>query len=163
MLRRIVFTFAVVVNLVLADQIVKAAAVFYLKGQPARVVIENVFNLAYVENRGCAWGMLQGHVWPLAVFAFIALAVLFWRRKNIFPDGKLGVVAEFLLYAGIVGNLIDRLARGAVVDMFDFFWGVHHFPCFNVADSYITIAAAILIAYGFLQKKPQASKKGNGQ
>lgn len=62
MLRRFVVTFAVVMNLLLVDQAVKAAAVVSLKGQPARVVLDNLFNLAYVENRGCAWGMLQGHV-----------------------------------------------------------------------------------------------------
>ena len=80
MLRRFVVTFAVVMNLLLVDQVVKAAAVVSLKGQPARVVLDNLFNLAYVENRGCAWGMLQGHVWPLAVFAVLALALHFWKR-----------------------------------------------------------------------------------
>ncbi len=159
MLKRFVLTFAAVVNLLLVDQIVKAAAIFYLKGQPARVVVDGLFNLAYVENRGCAWGMLQGQVWPLAIFAFIALGVLFWKRTAIFPAGKWGIVAELLLYAGIIGNLIDRISRGAVVDMFDFHWGVHHFPCFNVADSYITVAATILIAYGFFQKKSDDPKK----
>ncbi len=153
MLRRLVFTFAAVVHLLLLDQVVKAAAIFYLKAQPPRVVIENVFNLAYVENRGCAWGMFQGQVWPLAIFAVAALGVLIWKRAEVFPAGKLGVVAEMLLYAGIIGNLVDRLARHCVIDMFDFHWGVHHFPCFNVADSYITIAATILVVLGFFQRK----------
>lgn len=162
MLKRLVFTFAAVVHLLLVDQIVKAASVFYLKDNPPRVVLD-VFNLAYVENRGCAWGMFQGHVWPLAVFAVAALAFLFWKRRSIFPEGRLGVVAEMLLYAGIIGNLIDRVVRGYVVDMFDFHWGVHHFPVFNVADSYITVAAAILIALGLFQKRDDGKESADGR
>ena len=55
-----------------------------------------------------------------------------------------------LLYAGIVGNMIDRLLRGYVIDFLDFHWrDAWHFPCFNVADSCITVAAAILVALSF--------------
>ena len=96
--------------------------------------------------------MLQGHVWPLAVFGIAVMGLLIWKRKSVFPRGGWGVLSEILLYAGIVGNLVDRLARGYVVDMFDFHWGVHHFPVFNVADSYITVAAALLIVLGLFQK-----------
>ena len=152
MLRRIILFSAAVANLLLLDQIVKAASVSSLRGRPSVEVIPNLFNLAYVENRGCAWGMLQGHVWPLAVFAIAAMGLLIWKRRSIFPKGAAGVLAEILLYAGILGNLVDRIARGCVVDMFDFHWGVHHFPVFNVADSYITVAAALLLGFGFFQK-----------
>ena len=152
MLRRIVLFSAAVANLLLVDQFVKAASISSLKGKPPVEVLPNLFNLVYVENRGCAWGMLQGHVWPLAVFAVVAMGLLIWKRKSVFPRGALGVLCEILLYAGILGNLVDRLARGCVVDMFDFYWGVHHFPVFNVADSYITVAAALLLILGFFQK-----------
>ncbi|MGN0853378.1 MAG: signal peptidase II [Kiritimatiellia bacterium] len=151
--KRVVLSFAAVMNLLLVDQLVKAAAVFRLKGAAAVEVVPGFFNLAYVENRGCAWGLLQGHVWPLAVFAVVALGVLVWKRKSVFPAGAWGTAAELLLYAGILGNLADRLFLGHVVDMFDFHWNVHHFPVFNVADSYITVAAAILLVFGFLEKK----------
>ncbi|MCQ2394037.1 MAG: signal peptidase II [Kiritimatiellae bacterium] len=162
--RRLVLTFAAVTNLLLLDQIVKAAAVYFLKGHAPYVVLENFFNLAYVENRGCAWGLLQGQVWPLAVFAFFALGVISWKRKVIFPPGRWGAVSETLLYAGVIGNLIDRLSRKCVVDMFDFHWGVHHFPVFNVADSYITVAAAILIIGGYLvNQKAKAPPKDDAR
>lgn len=143
-MRRFVFSFAIVVNLLLVDQVVKAVAIQKLKGSPPVEVLP-FFNLAYVENRGCAWGMFQGQVWPLAIFAAVAFALLVWKRRSVFPPGAWGAVAEHLLYVGILGNLIDRLYYRFVVDMFDFHWGVHHFPCFNVADSCITVAAAILI------------------
>ena len=152
MLRRIVLFSAAVVNLLLVDQVVKAASISSLRDRPPVEVIPNLFNLAYVENRGCAWGMFQGHVWPLAVFGVVVMGLLIWKRKSVFPRGGWGVLSEILLYAGIVGNLVDRLARGYVVDMFDFHWGVHHFPVFNVADSYITVAAGLLLILSFLQK-----------
>ena len=152
MLRRIVLFSAAVANLLLVDQFVKAVSISALKDRHPVEVIPNFFNLAYVENRGCAWGMFQGHVWPLAVFAVLAMGLLVWKRKSVFPRGGWGVLCEILLYAGILGNLVDRLARGCVVDMFDFHWGVHHFPVFNVADSYITVAAALLLGFSFFQK-----------
>ena len=164
MLRRIILFSAAVANLLLVDQIVKAASVSSLRGRPPVEVIPNLFNLAYVENRGCAWGMLQGHVWLLALFAIAAMGLLIWKRRSIFPKGAAGVLAEILLYAGILGNLVDRIARGCVVDMFDFHWGVHHFPVFNVADSYITVAAGLLLILGFFQKdgEKKAAEKDRG-
>ena len=72
-----------------------------------------------------------------------------------------GAVAEVTLYAGILGNLVDRLWLGYVVDMFDFHWGIHHFPCFNVADVYINIAAGLLIlAALFSGKKTERAADG---
>ena len=149
-MKRALVLFAVVMNLVLADAVVKELAAGYLKDSAAICVLPGVFNLAYVENRGCAWGMLQGQVWPLAAFGIVALGFLVWKRKTIFGSGRLDAVAEPILYAGIVGNVIDRLFRGYVIDMFDFHWGVHHFPCFNVADSFICVAVGFLLLASFL-------------
>ncbi len=144
-MRRCLAVFAVVLNLTLVDAVVKELAAGYLKGSAVVSVIPGLFNLAYVENRGCAWGMLQGQVWILAGFGILALGVIIWKRKLIFANTFLGFCAEVLLYAGIVGNLIDRLFRGYVIDMFDFYFKSSHFPCFNLADSYITVAVILLL------------------
>ena len=160
-MKRFLILFAAVANLVLADAVTKELARGYLGAGASRPrvieVIPNLFNLAYVENRGCAWGMFQGQVWPLAVFGLIALAFLIWKRKSVFSSSTsslhLSAVAEPLLYAGIIGNVIDRLFRGYVVDMFDFHWGVHHFPCFNVADSLICIAVGLMLLASLVEKK----------
>lgn len=152
-MRTFLIIFASVMNLVLADAIVKQLAVGCLKSSAAISVIPGFFNLAYVENRGCAWGMFQGQVWPLAVFAIIVFVFLVWKRKQVFGASKLSLFAEVLLYAGMFGNLIDRVFRGYVVDMFDFHYKFHHFPCFNLADSYITIAAGLLLLMAFKEKK----------
>ena len=151
-MKRFLIMFAAVMHLALADAVAKELAVGYLKGAAAISVIPNLFQLAYVENRGCAWGLLQGQVWPLAVFGIIALAFLVWKRKTIFGGAWL---APCLLYAGILGNVIDRLFRGFVIDMLDFHWGVHHFPCFNLADSFICIAAGLLVLESFRSPAPR--------
>lgn len=148
-MKRLAIAIVVALNLILVDAVVKELAAGYLKGTAAICIIPNLFNLAYVENRGCAWGMFQGHVWPLAVFGLLALAVLIWQRRAVFGAGWLGAVAEPMLYAGIIGNLIDRLYRGYVIDMFDFHWKVHHFPCFNVADSLICVAVGLMLLTSF--------------
>jgi len=151
--KRFVFSAVAVVHLLLADQIAKAAAVYFLAGQRPVTVIPYLLDFAYVENRGCAWGLLQGQVWPLAVFAIIALVFLFLKREAVFAPGKLGATTECLLWAGILGNLVDRVRLRCVIDFIDVHWGLSHFPCFNVADAYITIAAFLLVLCSFREKR----------
>ena len=163
-MKRFLILFAAVANLVLADAITKELAAGYLKGTAAVSVIPNVFNLAYVENRGCAWGMFQGQVWPLAVFGLVALAFLIWKRKSVFTPSRLipdpySLIPECLLYAGILGNVIDRLFRGYVIDMFDFHWGIHHFPCFNVADSLICISVGLMLLSSLCEGRKKQVKE----
>ncbi len=143
----------VALHLVLLDAVAKELAAGYLKGSAAVSVLPNLFDLAYVENRGCAWGMFQGQVWPLALFGLLALGLLIWKRERIFFSGlkpstvgyRLARVAEPLLLAGIVGNVIDRLVRGYVIDFLDFHWYGSHFPCFNLADTFICCAVGLLL------------------
>lgn len=148
-MKRLVVVALAVANLLCLDLVTKEIAAVTLKGSAALSVIDGFFNLAYVENRGCAWGMFQGHVWPLALFGLLALGFLLWKRTEIFHPKA----AEPLLYAGILGNLFDRVFRGYVIDFVDLHWGsAYHFPCFNVADVCITLAAALLLISGFLKK-----------
>lgn len=158
--------FAVVMNLLLVDVATKELALKRLPEPKSFTVVSGFLDFRLVKNRGCAWGMFQGQVWPLAVFAIVALAIIGRKRKSIFDTSEIlcdndGIrfaasAAECMLYAGIIGNLMDRAFRGFVVDMIDFHWGDSHFPCFNVADSYITVAAAILIFLSFLPRKKSA-------
>jgi len=158
--------FAAVANLAVVDAVAKELAASVLAGSSPIAVVPGFFDLAYVENRGCAWGMFQGQVWPLASFGAVALAALVWKRRDVFLSfgggwrRAFGGVAEPLLYAGIVGNLVDRMFRGFVIDFLDFHWGVHHFPCFNLADSYITVAAALLVVASFGVGVAPAAKEG---
>ena len=158
-MKHLLIILAVAMNLVLADAVVKELAVARLHDAAAVEVVPGFFNLAYVENRGCAWGMFQGQVWPLAAFAVVALVFLFWKRREVFGEGKVARTAETLLYAGIIGNLIDRVFRGYVVDMFDFYWRSYHFPCFNLADVFISAAAALLVWTAFFCSENKTGKK----
>ena len=145
--------FVAVIHLVIVDAVAKEVAAGCLKGAAAIPVIPNFFDLAYVQNCGCAWGMFQGQVWPLAAFAVVALGFLVWKRKSVFGVGRTAAVSECLLYAGIIGNLIDRLFRGCVIDFLDFHWYAHHFPCFNLADTFICVAAGLMILMSFVSAK----------
>ena len=166
-MRRFLIVCSAVADLVLLDAVSKAIAAALLKGRAAVSVIPGLFSLAYVENRGCAWGMLQGQVWPLAVFGIAALALLVWRRRDVFaaPEGSprmasvLGAVAEPLVYAGIIGNVIDRVFRGYVVDMLDFHWGTSHFPCFNFADTCICVGAGMIVLASLLTPRRRKEEK----
>jgi len=164
-MRRLVFMFVAVVHLLLLDAATKEWAVRCLRGSGPFPVIGGFLDFAYVENRGCAWGMFQGHVWPLAMFAICALALLAWYRREIFMldakdwRAKAGAAAECLIYAGTVGNLIDRVFRGHVVDFIDFHLGDGwHFPCFNVADICISVAAGLLVVAAIFAPKTAPSE-----
>lgn len=163
-MRKFTLIAVAVLHLLLADAVTKELTLARFFEGESVPVINGFFNLAHVQNRGCAWGMFQGHVWPLAVFGIVAIALIAWRRDDFFPRGKNGRrmpycgLAECLLYAGILGNLIDRIFRGYVVDFFDFHWGeAYHFPCFNLADTYICLAVGIVLLQSF--RMPSEPKK----
>lgn len=144
-MRRFFFAAAVALAVVALDQGTKLWVVgAFAPGETLPLL--PFFSLTYVRNQGAAWGLFQGaHLW-LAGFGAVAVALccLFWRR--IFGDHAWAAPLGGLLLGGIVGNLIDRVRLGYVVDFLDFHWGAAHFPCFNVADSAICVGVAALIA-----------------
>lgn len=95
------------------------------------------FSLHFVKNTGMSFGLMQGKVIIMILFSFLFLGML-WLFRNEFKDCKYFLM---LLSAGTVGNLIDRIFRGYVVDFFDLGW----FPVFNLADAMITIGTAGII------------------
>lgn len=119
-------------------------------------VIDGFFNIVRVHNTGVAFGMANGSSGSNLLFGTLtigALILIWWLcRTNAFPS-KSSRVAVALLLAGIFGNLLDRFTRGYVVDFLDFHWKDKHWPSFNVADSAICIAAALLFLSAF-QKAP---------
>lgn len=157
------------VVLVLLDQWTKYLAVLHLKGQSAIVLWEGVFELHYLENRGAAFGILQGQkgVFLVCTVLILFLIAFFYIRM---PEGKrffLMRTVAVLLAAGAVGNLIDRMRYSYVVDFL--YFKLIDFPVFNVADCYVTVGAvllAVLILFvykeeelGFLSLKRQEGKK----
>ena len=131
--------------LVVLDQFTKVLALQNLKGQEPITIIPDVFQLLYVENRGAAFGILQNKQWVFLIITAIVLAALIWalpwmsRERHFLP---LRLCLCFI-GAGAVGNMIDRIFRGYVVDFF--YFKLIDFPVFNVADIYVTTSAIVLI------------------
>lgn len=132
---------------VVIDQATKHAAVAALAGQPP-VEVTSFFNLLLVYNRGAAFSFLAGAGgWQRELFTVIALAASAWIIWLLYryPRQRLFCLALALVLGGALGNVIDRIMIGAVVDFLDFHaWG-WHWPAFNVADSAITCGAVLLV------------------
>ena len=152
--------------LIALDQWAKSMAYSTLRVNGPLVLIKGVFELLYSENRGAAFGILQGKQWFFfLVAAAVVIAVLVFVAK--LPSGSRYLplyIAMILLLSGAVGNLIDRAVRGFVVDFF--YFSLIDFPIFNVADCYVVCAAGLLILLiGFFYKEDElsflSSKKEN--
>lgn len=151
--------FAALASAVVAiDQGIKALVVHFLKGAAPIEVVSGLFRLCYVENRGAAWGLFQGAHYLLAAFALVAIVwLLIEARKSLFKM-PLGVTGSALFAGGAMGNMLDRLIRGKVIDFLDFHWGVHHFPAFNFADSCICVAAAFFLFSSLLRRGDKSAE-----
>lgn len=133
--------------IVAADQLAKYAAVQYLAGTKT-VAVTPFFNLVLVYNSGAAFSILSDAAgWQRLLFIAIAAVASVWivflLRK--YPHQRLFAFALSLVLAGAIGNLIDRIWVGAVIDFLDFHALGYHWPAFNVADSAITCGAVLLI------------------
>ena len=142
------------------DQSTKAWAIRRLRFGGDRSIIPDFLNLAYAQNTGVAFSMLddQGDAgrWGLSIVAMVAgvlVLYFFWRTPRT-DDRILGALA--LLLAGIAGNVADRLRLGFVVDFIDVQFGSWHYPTFNVADVAICVGAGLLILDVFFSKKKKA-------
>lgn len=128
-------------------------------------IIDGFFNLVYVRNTGAAFGMLAEanpsfRVPFFLTIPFIALAVIAWIFKKLPPQSLLVSSALSLVMAGAVGNLLDRLRHGYVVDFLLFHWkNQAHFPAFNVADSAITVGVGLMILDMFVNQPPAEKGK----
>ncbi|MDD6305593.1 MAG: signal peptidase II [Clostridiales bacterium] len=142
------------------DQLTKYWAVSGLKDKDAFVLWNGVFELRYLENRGAAFGILQGQKWPLVIFTIVILAILIYVFLNKIPMGKKFFFLDLisiLFFAGAIGNFIDRIAQDYVIDFF--YFCLIDFPIFNVADIYVTVAAFLLIVLGFFYYKDEDWEK----
>jgi len=149
------------VALVLADQATKLLAVAYLKPTGRIPIIPGLFNLCYVENPGAAWGMLGGQRFFLIAFSIVVSTVFILKRRQIFGGLCCGGLILAVLMGGIIGNLIDRIWLGRVIDFLDFYWRQSHFPAFNVADSAICCATfALVISHWFSERKAKKEQAG---
>ena len=137
--------FLLSVVLVAADQITKALAVAYLKPVTTFPIIRDVLHLTYSENTGAAFSILNGFRWGFVILAVIVCGVVIYLNAARKIESKLFYVASILIVSGAIGNVIDRIATGAVVDFIDF--RLINFPVFNFADICLTVGVVLLFVF----------------
>lgn len=146
--------------LIALDQVTKFLAVKYLKNQPAVALWKNVFELQYLENRGAAFGILQGKKAFFVIATVLVLILLVYIYLKKIPEEPkfryLNIIA-IVYFSGAIGNFIDRIAQNYVVDFF--YFKLIDFPIFNVADIYVVVATVLLIILGLFYYKEEDFEK----
>lgn len=135
--------YLLVVLFVLLDQATKYMASKYLIQNSIKIF--NWFKLIYVENRGAAFGFLDGkQTFFIVVTVFVLVFLAFFIYKYYASLSTLEVWASILLFSGAIGNLLDRVVQGYVVDFISVrIFNVYDFPVFNLADIYVTFAVIV--------------------
>jgi len=136
--------------IVALDQVTKALVDDFMTLHESRTIVEGLVRLTYVQNRGAAFGILSEAGLPyqslmfsvVSLLALLAIALYAWRMP---VQSRLPQTALAMVMGGAVGNLLDRARLGYVIDYVDMYWGPHHWPAFNVADSAITVGVALLV------------------
>ena len=140
----IIFDFIMIIILIAIDQYTKHLAVLHLKDKPAYSIVDGIFELNYLENRGAAFGMLQNQKGFFILISCIVLMAICYILFKM-PEEKKYNIMHFLLVliaSGAVGNMIDRIRLEYVVDFFYFV--LINFPIFNMADIYVSVACVLL-------------------
>ena len=154
--------YVVIAALVVAfDQLTKMLVDRFMSLHESHLLVDGLLRLTYVQNRGAAFGILSDADLPYQslLFAVVSLAALgaiaayAWRLP---ARSRLPQTALALIMGGALGNLLDRARLGYVIDFVDAFWGVHHWPAFNVADSAISIGVVLLVID--ILRQPQAGE-----
>jgi len=142
---------------IILDQITKAVILFYMPLYHSISAIPGFFSITHIHNPGGAFGFMANYspVLRSIVFLFfssLAICLIFYFYKKTPGEYSLLATGFALIFGGAIGNLIDRIRFGEVVDFLDFYLGSLHWPAFNVADSAIFIGVVIFV-YHFLFKK----------
>lgn len=138
----------VIAAAVVVDQVSKILVIKYLKDIVSVELIPGVFRFTYVENRGAAFGMLSDNRWVFMIISTLAIGALIVYLWKFRPDSRLACLALSMIAGGGIGNMIDRVALGYVVDFIDFC----AFPSlwmwvFNIADAFVCVGAGLLILW----------------
>jgi len=159
------WVYLLIALIVVLDQVSKILVKLYLPSSVGVSVIPRLFSFRYHENSGAAWGMLSDHRWVFMVISSVAILVIlayliYIHLRNQKTDVLFRVSLAFFCGGGI-GNMVDRIRLGYVIDFlrFDFI----DFPIFNVADSFITVGACLMILYLIVETLRDIKKKRGGE
>ncbi|TWJ18939.1 signal peptidase II [Geobacter argillaceus] len=149
---------AVTVLVLVIDQATKVYIDRTMQLYQSIPVVNGLFSITYMRNKGAAFSFLSNFNYRLPFFILISLvavvAILVAYRK-LRDDQRFAALALSLILSGAVGNLIDRVRLGEVIDFLDVFWQTHHWPAFNVADSAICVGVALLAVDMVLEERRQ--------
>ena len=157
--RYILFATITAVGLI-ADQLTKVYIDRSMRLFDSIPVVENFFHITYVRNKGAAFSFLSKASWRLPFFitvSIVAAGVILIAFNRLRDDQKLAHTSLAMIFSGAVGNLIDRIRLGEVIDFLDAHWYRHHWPAFNIADSLICVGV-FLLALDMLREEKQMKK-----
>lgn len=142
-----IFAF-ITISGIIADQVTKIYIDKSMKLFDSIAVIPNLFSITYLRNKGAAFSFLSNASWRLPFFIGISMValiaiILFYRK--IEESQKLPQIGLSMIFSGAIGNLIDRVRMGEVIDFLDVYWKSHHWPAFNVADSLICVGVGFML------------------
>ncbi len=146
--------------IIITDQIVKMIILKTMPLYQSIKVVPGFFNITHIHNRGGAFGMFadQSPTFRIIVFLIVsmfAVCVIFWLYRNTPDTHRFLSIALAMIFGGAIGNLIDRVRFGEVIDFLDFYLGSWHWPAFNVADSAITMGVIIFAFHLLFNKLPE--------
>lgn len=143
--------YALAAVILVIDQITKYVVVNNIDLYEVKEVIPGILSWMYIRNTGAAWSILEGQMWFFYIITFAVVIAVIYIMQKCAKDNWLFSLGLSLILAGALGNFIDRLRLGYVVDMIrlDFM----NFPIFNVADMSLSIGVAVIILYVLLDEK----------
>jgi signal peptidase II len=155
--KKYLITIAIVLGVILLDQssklyIDRALPLYY-----SIPIVKNFIHITYVRNTGAAFGLFASQVTGFKVFFFlitsiIAVLVILFLLRSLEDTQTLLISSLSLIMGGAIGNLIDRVRLGEVIDFIDLHWYSYHWPAFNVADSAVTVGGVFLIVNTVFKK-----------
>ncbi len=140
------------------DQATKLAVVAYLPHMGWEKIVPGFFNLVHVRNRGTSWGFLDRsdiswQIPALIIITIAALGFIGYLLKKTDEKDKWMISGLGLIGGGAIGNLIDRVRLGEVIDFLDFYVGKFHWPAFNIADAALTVGAGAVLVSMYIHRK----------
>ena len=153
--------------LIVMDQYTKLMVSLHIPLNYSVKVVEDFFNLTHIRNSGVAFGLFASQqseykalmFITISTIAIIAILLIFHQTPK---EKKMVQTGLILIFSGAIGNLIDRILHGEVIDFVDFFINRHHFPAFNIADSCITVGVIMMVIDLFFgEVGPDSSTKVN--
>ena len=155
-----VIYYAIGILALIIDQVSKWIVASQMQVGESIELIPHFLYITSTRNTGAAWSMLEGQMWFFYLVTFIVLVIVVYYMQKYGRYKPLLGIALGLVIGGTLGNFVDRLFRGSVVDFIHVFLGNYSYPVFNLADSSLVIGAILIIIFTLFDQKKE---KANGQ